>query len=74
MSDNSGIEYRFFAIMSAVAVALLILSAFVVYTDETSGEQVVEEGMCGDDIRYTLYDSGRLVMEGTGYTYIELFT
>lgn len=34
--------------------------------EDTSGHKIVEEGKCGDDLTWTLYENGELYISGTG--------
>ena len=55
-----------------IGLILLSLSQKNVYAEESYGE-VVDSGSCGQNATYVLYDSGTLVISGSGRMYREAF-
>lgn len=49
-----------------IGLILVCLSRKNVYAEESYGE-VVDSGSCGENATYVLYDSGTLVISGSGW-------
>ena len=49
-----------------VFTALMFCFLFVCVAGQTFAAEVTETGSCGENLTYTLYDDGELVISGTG--------
>ena len=53
----------------ALILSLAILSGMTVAVYAEAEPQTVDSGTCGENVSWTLYDNGKLVISGTGEMY-----
>ena len=52
----------------AIVLALVLLLSIPVLPVRTQAAEILESGMCGENVTWTVFDDGRLVLSGTGAT------